>query len=70
MEPPRHQGGTRHSAPLANGGPSFGSAGDGGRMQAPAGAAWQDAPQLGGEAVWLILLKAKYGEIDAILELA
>ena len=51
VEPPRYQGGTRHSAPLAHGGPSFGSAGDGGRMQAPAGAEWQDAPQLGGEAV-------------------
>jgi hypothetical protein len=51
VEPTLHQGGTRHSAPLAHGGPSFGSAGDGGRMQAPAGAEWQDAPQLGGEAV-------------------
>jgi hypothetical protein len=68
VEPTLHQGGTRHSAPLAHGGPSFGSAGDGGRMQAPAGAAWQDAPQLGGEAVLADPLEGQIRRIPAFLE--
>ena len=68
VEPTLHQGGTRHSAPLAHGGPSFGSAGDGGRMQAPAGAEWQDAPQLGGEAVLADPLEGQIRRIPAFFE--
>jgi hypothetical protein len=70
VEPTRHHGGTRHSAPLAHGGPSFGSAGDGGRMQARPGQSGRTHHSSAARPSWLILLKAKSDEIEAILELA